>query len=453
MNRREFLDRTKSTTLGLAAGLAILNNPRSARATPAADKIALAMIGVGGRGNYLAQRFIERGDCRIAYVCDVNRRIAEPRAKRLAEAQEGPPPKVEQDFRRALEDKSVDAAVVATPDHWHCLATVWSCQAGKDVYVEKPLGHSAWEGRKAVEAARKYKRIVQVGTQNRSAPYNFAAKKYIEDGKLGKVHLCRVYNQKQWNNFQPRPDSQPPQGFDWDMYNGPAPESPYNVNYVNQWHHFWRYSGGDIINDGIHQLDLARWLIGVDYPRTVYCVGGRFDSTGAAETPDTQVATFEFDGLLMTFELTLYTPYMLKTSPQTRESLTDYPYWPQNATRIEIYGSQGVMYVGRHGGGWQVFVRTKNEKPVVKAEENGRFPDPEHQENFVRCIRSRELPNADVEQGHRSALLAQYANISMRLGGVKLTVDPQTERFIGNDAATAMLHRTYRRPWVIADEV
>ncbi len=174
---------------------------------------------------------------------------------------------------------------------------------------------------------------------------------------------------------------------------------------------------------------------------------------GADETPDTQVATYEFDKLLMTFEMTLYTPYMLKTSPATRESLTAYPYWPQNASRIEIYGSEGVMYVGRHGGGWQVFVRTKNEKPVIKAEENGRFPDPEHKENFVQCIRSRELPNADVEQGHRSTLLAQYANISLRLGGEKLTIDPKTEQPVGNPEATRMMRRTYRRPWVIGEEV
>ena len=453
MNRREFLDRTKQTTLGLAIGMTILGDARSVRATPANDKLSLALVGVRGRGRHLGRGFIERGDCRISYVCDVDRKIADIRAKRFAEAQGGQPPKVDQDFRHALDDKSVDAVVLATPDHWHCPATVWACQAGKDVYVEKPLGHSAWEGRKAVEAARKYKRIVQVGLQNRSAPYNFAAKKYIEDGKLGRIHLCRVFNQKGKRNFQARPDSQPPEWFDWDMFNGPAPESPYNVNSVNHWHSFWRYSGGDIINDAVHQIDLARWLIGVDYPKTVYCTGGRFDSEGIDQTPDTQLAAFEFDKLLMTYEMTLYTPYMLKTSPATRESLTAYPYWPQNATRIEIYGSEGVMFVGRHGGGWQVFVRTKAEKPVVKAEENGRFPDPEHKENFVSCIRSRKLPNADVEQAHLSTLLPQYANISMRLGGVKLTTDPKTESIVGNDEAARMLRRTYRSPWVIADEV
>ncbi len=343
--------------------------------------------------------------------------------------------------------------VVATPDHWHCPATVWACRAGKDVYVEKPLGHSPWEGHKAVEAARKYKRIVQLGTQNRSGECYIAAKKYLDDGKLGKVHLCRVFNQKRWHDFRARPDSRPPEWFDWDMYNGPAPEAPYNVNYVNHWHCYWRYSGGDIINDGVHQLDLARWLMGVEYPKTVYCTGGRFQFTGDGENPDTQVANYEFDDLLMTFELTLYTPYMLKTSPRTRKSLTDFPYWLQNSTRIEIFGSEGLMIVGRHGGGWQVFVRTKNEKPVVKAEQNDHFPDPEHKENFVQCVRSRELPNADVEKGHRSTLLAQYANISLRLGGRKLVIDPKTEHVVDDAEAMDLFRRKYRRPWVIAEEV
>ena len=319
MNRREFLDRTKQTTLGLAVGMTILGDARSVRAAPANDKISLAIVGLG-RGRNLGHGFLDRGDCRIVYACDVNRKLAASRAKEFAERQPVDPPKVEGDFRRALDDKSVDAVVVATPDHWHCPAAVWACQAGKDVYVEKPLGHNPWEGRKAVEAARKYKRIVQVGTQSRSAPYNFAAKRYLDAGKLGKVHLCRVFNQKSWPNFPPLPDSNPPADFDWDMWNGPAPDAPYNANYVGKWHHFWRYSGGDIINDGSHQLDLARWLMGVDYPKTVYSVGGRFNAEGAAETPDTQVAAFEFDNLLMTFELTLYTPYMLKTSPATRDS-------------------------------------------------------------------------------------------------------------------------------------
>jgi len=243
------------------------------------------MIGVRGRGNSLAQGFLSRGDCRIAYVCDVDRRTGESRAGQFAQRQGGKPPKFEQDFRKMLDDKSVDAVVIATPDHWHAPAAVWSCQASKDVYIEKPPTHNCWEGRQMIAAARKYKRVVQVGIQNRSAPYNM------------------------------------------DMWNGPAPQHKYNATLHRHWHHLWRYSGGDMANDGVHQMDLARWLVGVDYPQWVCCGGGRFNSPGAPETPDTQIATFQFPELVMTFELTLYTPYMLKTDGGIRQS-DMIPYWP-----------------------------------------------------------------------------------------------------------------------------
>ena len=212
------------------------------------------------------------------------------------------------------------------------------------------------------------------------------------------------------------PDGDPPKGLDWDMWNGPAPEHKYNRTCHHSWHHFWRYSGGDIANDASHQIDLARWLLGVDYPKSVYSTGGRYAIQAAAETPDTQVAVYDFDNLLVTFELTLYTPYMLKIAPVRPRSLTEFPYWPQCATRIEIYGTEGLMIVGRHGGGWQVFDRPKDRQPVVIDQVNGRFPDPEHKENFIQCLRSRELPNADIDKGHLTCLMIHYGNISYRLG-------------------------------------
>jgi len=450
--RREFLHRTQQIGWG-AAGLTILHNAASVWGAPANEKVVLAQVGCGGRGSSLAPGFAERGDCQYAYMCDVDSNRTGPLAAAVAKLQGGKLPKCESDFRKALDDKSVDAIVSATPDHWHAPSAVWACQAGKDVYVEKPATHSCWEGQKMVQAARKYQRIVQIGTQNRSAPYNMEAKKYLDDGKLGRIHLCRVFNQKYWGNFEWAKDSDPPAGLNWDMWNGPAPEARYNSTLHHAWHHLWRYSGGDIANDASHQIDLARWLMGVEYPKSVYSTGGRFDTTGAAETPDTQIAVYDFDHLVMTFELTLYTPYMLKISPQIRESLDRWPYWPQCATRIEIYGTEGVMYVGRHGGGWQVYVRAKDEHPVVAAQGNGKFPDPEHKENFVRSIRSRELPNADVEKGHRSALMIHYANISYRLGGVKLNIDPATEHIVGNDEAMKLFKREYRTPYVIPDQV
>jgi predicted dehydrogenase len=321
LTRRQFLDRSRQTGLGIAAGLTILKSAGSVRGAPANEKVNMATIGTGGRGSNLTGDFALRGDCNFTWLCDPDTKRHEAMAKRLADAAPGSKPKLTQDFRKMLEDKSVDAVIVATPDHWHALATVLACQAGKDVYVEKPPTHDAWEGQQMIAAAKKYKRIIQVGTQNRSAAYNMSAKKYIVDGKLGDVHFCRIYNQKSWPNFKAQPDSDPPAGFDWDMWNGPAPEAKYNANFHRQWHHFWRYSSGDIINDGIHQMDLARYLLGVEYPKGVTSTGARFEP-GAAESPDTQISVYDFDNMVVTFELTLFTPYMLKIAPVIRESLT-----------------------------------------------------------------------------------------------------------------------------------
>jgi predicted dehydrogenase len=455
IKRREFLKRSKHAGLGLAAGITILSDPKSARGTPANEKIVLAAVGCGGRSSALTQGFLERGDCEFAYACDPNTPRAEARARTIAQAQDKAP-RILKDFREMLEDESVDAIVSATPDHWHALTTVWACQAGKDVYVEKPPTHNCWEGQQMLKAARKYKRIVQCGYQNRSAPYLMAAKKYIEDGKLGSIHLCRIFNQKPpWGMSPVVSDGDPPAGLDWNIWNGPAPEHPYNASMHSSWHHLWRYSGGDIANDASHQIDIARWLLGVEHPKSVYSTGGRFATdpeTLVAETPDTQMALYDFDKLLVSFELTLYTSYMLKTCPQVRnEDL--FPLWPQNSTRIELYGTESMMIIGRMGGGWQVFVRTKDRKPVVKDQMFGRFPDPEHQENFVQCIRSRKLPNADIAQGHMSCLLIHYGNMSYRLGGQKLTVDSTTDQIVGNEDAMKLFKRQYREPWVIEEDV
>jgi predicted dehydrogenase len=451
IHRRDFLAKTGNIGIGAAVGLTILKDSGSARGAPANDKITLGLIGAGGRGSNLAMDFVARPDCQFAAIadCDVNR--ATSLSDAIAQKQ-GSKPQGLQDYRKVLDDKSVDAVIVATPDHWHALAAIRACQAGKDVYVEKPPTHNCWEGQKMIEAARKYKRIMQVGTQNRSAPYCIAARKYIADGKLGKVHFCRIFNQKDWPNFPMEADGEPPAGFDWDCWNGPAPQAKFSPTYRNNWHHFWRYSSGDIINDGIHQMDLARYVLGVDYPKTVYSTGQRFEP-GAAETPDTQVAVYQFDDMVVTFELTLYTPYMLKISPIIRMATDKFPYWPQCATRIEIYGSEGLMMLGRHGGGWQVFTRPTLSEGVVKDQLKGLFPDPEHKENFCQCIRSRQAPNADIQEGHRSVLMAHYANISYRLGGQKLAIDRKTEQVVDNPEAMKFFKREYRKPYEIEENV
>ena len=412
LNRREFVSQTGRLALGAAAGTSVFAAPARAKTISANEKVVVGIVGLRGRGSVLSQGFAARRDCAVAYLADVDTTIfdqqapvafvdnfpADFRGTRLegVTKAQGKAPKLVQDFRRVLDDKSVDAVVIATPDHWHSLATIWACQAGKDVYVEKPLSHNPWEGRKAVEAARKYQRIVQLGTQSRSAPCFHAAKKYLASGKLGKIHLCRVFNMKEQPNFPLAADGDPPEGFDWDMWNGPAPEHKYNVTFRHRWNHLWRYSGGDIINDGVHQMDLARWLCGVEYPKSVFSTGGRFNSKGAAETPDTQIATFDFDHLVMTFEETLYTPYMIKTDMDVRNG-DIFPYWPQNTERIEIYGEQGVMYVGRHGVGWQVFGRQKNRRaghrgpnarPLSRRGPQGQFRGLDSQPQAAQCRRA-----------------------------------------------------------------
>jgi predicted dehydrogenase len=264
--------------------------------------------------------------------------------------------------------------------------------------------------------------------------------------------MVRVYNQKAWPNSPVLADRDTPKDLNWDMWTGPAPKTRYNENYHRRWNHFWRFSGGDIINDGVHQMDLARWLIGKDYPKTVYSTGGRYAEKGAFECPDTQVAVFQFDDMVLIFELTLYTPYMLKSDQALRDS-DMYPYWPQNGERIEIYGSQGLMIVGRHGCGWQVFGRPKDRQPVIVHQENGPFPDDEHFTNFVQSVRSRKRPNADIEEGHRSTFMCQLANISYRLGGRKLTLDGDKEKLVDDADANKMLKREYRSPWVVPENV
>ncbi len=437
--RRHFLERSTATVVGF--GAAAFAMPRRARAVPASEKVVMAAIGIGGRCSSLIDGFLERGDVRFATLCDVNPKRDRLLAmrKRIEEAG-GARPAYEKDYRKVLDDPSIDAVIVATPDHWHAPLTVFACQAGKDVYVEKPPSHNVWEGRMMANAARRHERVVQVGTQNRSAPYVMAALEAIRGGELGKIHLTKVYNLKSGGPFRRGPDGSPPEGMDYDTWLGPAPERPFNSTiYHGGWHQYWDFSGGDLADDGIHQLDIARWLTGTRLPRSVHSTGGRFAFPDDRETPDTQVVSFKYDDMVMTFELTQYAPYMRKTNGQIRRGKA-FPYWPQNSTRIELYGSKNLMILGRHGGGWQIFT---GDGKVVK-ESYGMFPDAPHKENFIRCIKSRERPSADAEEGHLSAALVHLANISYRLGGRRLTVDPDTETIIGDRRASRLLRRNYR---------
>jgi len=442
MSRRRFLDRSAKGALGFSAGTAALVMGRWARGAPASNKIRFGLIGCGGRGRSLARLFASRPDVECACLCDPDPNRARSEVRRLT-PKGGKPPRAVSDFRQALEDKDLHAVIVATPDHWHALPTVLACQAGKDVYVEKPASYSIWEGRQMVKAARKFSCVVQVGLQNRSAPYVHKAVAYLRSGKLGKIPLCKVYNLKSGAPFRMPADSEPPKGVNYDLWLGPAPKRPFNRRrFHGGWYFLWDYCGGDMGNDGSHQLDVARWLIGKRAPRSVHCVGGNLAFDDDREVPDTQVATFEFGGTVMTFENTQYARYMSKT-PGSIRGADKFPHWPQNATRIELYGTEALMILGRHGGGWQVF--TGGGKVV--AQEFGRQAHTEHLANWADCIRSRKRPNADIEDGHLSANLSHLGNISCRVGGRRLLFDAKTETFPGDDEANRLVKREPRKPY------
>jgi predicted dehydrogenase len=427
LNRREFM----MGTVGAAASLTVL--PRS-KARGAGEKIIMA------------EKFAERPDVEVAYLSDPNtRRFA--RAREAVEEAQDARPKMVQDFRKILDDDNVDVLINATPDHWHGLGTIMACQAGKDVYVEKPMAHNIYEGRKMIEAARKYKRIVQVGMQSRSAAYSGKAKEYIQSGKLGDIYIIRVFNMMQHPMRNRVPDQPVPEGFDYDMWCGPAPKLPYNPG--RQWLNQWEYSVGPIPGDLVHQLDMSRFLMNdIPYPKTVSHAGGVNALKDGREIPDTQMVTFEYGPLTLMTESALWTPYMKKIPGNIRDS-DRFPDWQFCSTRVEILGTEGFMYYGRHGGGWQAY----DANGELVRSEYGRQGDKEHQDNFIDCIRTRKRPNADVEIGHKSVLLCHMANISYRVGNLKLEFDPQTETFTNCDEANKYIKREYREPWIVPDNV
>jgi predicted dehydrogenase len=440
VNRREFL----KSTLGTAAMVAMLPQRQSRAAN---EKVRIGLMGCGGRGTAVAQMFAGRSDTQIVYVCDPdNRRSA--RTKQTIEKVQGKPTQVVQDFRRMLDDKNVDALINATPDHWHALGTIMACQAGKDVYTEKPLAHNIWEGRKMIKAARKYKRVVQVGMQTRSSPYAKEGVEAIRSGKLGDIHAVRVFNVMQHGMMRAGSIQPVPEGFDYDLWCGPAPKLPYNPS--RAWLNQWEYSCGPIPGDAIHQLDFARMLLGdLPCPTTVSHTGGVHALKDGRQVPDTQFALYEFgNDFTLVFESALWMPYMKKIPIYLRDNDL-FPDWPFCATRIEIMGTKGIMFAGRHGGGWQIYDADDH----VIDHRYGRQGDQWHQDNFLECIRTRARPNADVEQGHYSALLCHMANISYLVGNQKLTFDAKTETFVNAPDANKYLKRTYREPWVVPDQV
>lgn len=415
------------------------------------DKVILAQIGAGGFGSSVIQEAANSGEnLMVKYVCDVDDTRGGHAIMEIEKKQGFRPIRV-RDMREVFEDKEVDGVFVTTPEHWHALATIWACQAGKDVYVEKTVSHNIFEGQQMIKAAMKYERIVQCGMQNRSANYALTAREYIKSGELGDVVAVNVRDLGDGPiPFNERENTDAPDTIDWDMWLGPAPKVPYNVTRNKSWAYYWEYAGGQRLSgDLIHQLDLARLVLdNPGFPKSVYCTGGRYFFNDNRDIPDFQMATLDYGNFVITLQAGECAPYMIKSGPEIRFG-DIYPKWMQSGTRIEIIGTKKMMYVGRMGGGWQVY--DMNEKLV--AQDKGIFPLKAHILNYIDCIRTRKKPNADIVEGHNSSVLIHLTNLSYRAGNKQLIFSPEYEAILNDDKAASLAMGTYREGFEINKEV
>jgi len=423
MNRRTFL--------ATAAALPV------ARSFGANDKINVVIVGLGGRGNDHVKEYATLPDCRIAGVCDIDQAALE-RAVASVEKLTGQKPKAYDDMRKAFDDKAVDAVSITTPNHWHALSTIWACQAGKDVYVEKPASHNVYEGQRMIAVARQTGRMVQVGSQSRSMPHKQKAMALLHDGAIGKVYMAKGLCFKRRKSIGHKPDSPVPPGVNWDMFLGPAPMRPFNaLRFKYNWHWFWDTGNGDIGNQGVHEMDVCRWGLGdVGSPMSVVSTGGKYAYDDDQETPNTQLATFDYGGREIVFEVR----GVLTGGEGSLERRGG------NFVGNLFFGSDGWMAVD--GSGFQVYKGEKSElamdEKAIKASETA-----PHMANFLRACRSRNYKDltADIAIGAQSAALCHLANASYRVGR-RLTVEPSG--FVANDAdANALLTRKYRSPYVV----
>ena len=450
MKRRHFLMGSLAASAAASSALG-----RKKAGNDQNDKVVVAMMGMGGRSQDLLRNLARRPDVEIACLCDVDASKYERPLEHL-DSVGRPEPDLVKDFRRVLDRSDIDAMVIATPLHWQALATIMCCQAGKDVYVEKPGSQYALEAKMAAEAARKYDRVVQVGLQNRSATYVQNGIQRVHSGELGDVHLVRVTEMVRsrvrrdaaGNIIQAKgPAETPPDHLDWDLWCGPGPHAEYSPG--RWWGNVFDFGTGGIFSDGVHQIDVARAMIGHAYPKTVTHTGGVYSFKDGRDIPDTQTVTFEYDDLTLVIQGTQWAHYMYKTPSPIRDG-DQYPDWRFNSTKVELYGTDAMMTFGRQGGGYQVHDRERN----MIASEYGRQATADHIANFVDCVRTRKRPNADIEEGHRSTLLCHLANASHRAGGIKLEYDPEKVEFVGNPEASRFLSRQNQRdPWKLPKTV
>ncbi len=396
----------------------------------ASERITIALMGVRGRGRGLTKAFCEQPDVHVAYVCDVDQNVVEPAFKLIEDSGRKRPPLVA-DIRRCLDDKSVDAIVMGTPLHWHACGAILACDAGKDVYVEKPVSHNIREGRLMVEAARRNNRIVQVGTQLRSLPVARSMFDYVRSGQLGKTLMVKVWNAQLRHNIGHKPDEPAPPGIDYETWTGPLPMMPFNRNRFHgtvNWH--WHYGAGDIANDGVHELDLARWLLDVGLPSEISGMGRKLYFDDDQQTPDTMNITFNYSERVISYEQRLWTPYMLEGC--------------ENG--VAVYGDRRVLQFGAfkpRNWGYRVL---DDQGRMVHSEEHQGGIDQPHVRNFLDCIRSRRRPNVDIEEGHLASALSHLGNIVAR-SGRSIRFDPKSETVIADGEANKLVRRAYRDHW------
>jgi predicted dehydrogenase len=425
------LRRTFLKEIGLATAAITIASPLEAK--EGNDPIPIGFIGPGGMGTNHLKLLTKRKDIRIDYVCEVDaNRLAT--AAKLVETEMGKAPKTTKDMREILDDKQIQAVWMATPDHWHAPGTILACNAGKHVYVEKPCCHNIREGRLMTEAARKNKVIVQTGTQSRSTKHVMEAMQKLQEGAIGEILVSKAWNSQLRRNIGHVKPTPVPEYLDYDLWTGSAEMVPYQANMLpGSWRWFYGFGAGDMGNDGVHDLDIARWGLGVEvHPTRIAALGGKYFFDDDQQFPDTQYVLFEYAAngkagktKQLIYEHRIWSPYI-------QEGFEN-----GNA----FYGTKGMLILGK-GGGWKLYA----ERNKLVAEGKGSPDLAAHHQNFIDCIRSGKLPNADVEIGHLSAALCHLGNIAVRVGR-QLMFDPKTETIVNDPEANALVKRKYRDHW------
>ncbi len=418
IDRRQFLG--AAAAAGLATGL----KGRAAVAGPN-ETVVIGVMGTGGRGTSHAAAFAALPGVEVAYVCDVDERRAGAAAEAVKSAG-GKASKPVGDFRRVLDDRAVDALIVATCNHWHAPGAILACAAGKHVYVEKPCSHNPREGELLVAAARKYGRVVQMGNQRRSWPKIVEAVERVRDGAIGRAYFSRCCYSNARPSIGEGRETPIPGWLDFDLWQGPAPRRPYRDNILHyNWHWFWHWGNGELGNNGVHTLDVARWGLGADFPTRVTSSGGRYRYRDDQETPDSHVVSFEFDG----------------RKSITWEGVSCNPFRPGgDGAEIVFYGEDGSLAIT--GGGYTVY--DLHGKPMKNVDGNG--GDAVHQANFVAAIRGTAKPNSEIAEGHKSTLLCHLGNIAHRTGRA-LRCDPKDGRVLDDPQAMELWGREYAPNW------